>query len=120
MRCAGEGISDRLVAVSDCVYAVVVDADFVRGELNLHAEFHMLWTGFHVDDVAPDAGAAAVHNASNVGNGYAWRCERDDCEGAKFALVDDGHFPEVVSETASAGVSSIKESCPAGRALIGN
>src|SRR4051812_314965 len=52
--------SGRLEAETDGLVAVVVRADRVGGELDLHAEVHVVRIGFGVDHVAPHARAVAV------------------------------------------------------------
>ena len=60
-----ESVSDRFEAEADGLGAVVVGAERVRGQRDLHAERDVLGVGLDVDDVAAHARAVAVDDAGH-------------------------------------------------------
>src|SRR5688500_5572897 len=81
--------SQGLVAEADGLGAVVVGSHHVGGQLDLHAERHVLGIGLGVDHVAADARAVTVDDPGHEGHGHARRREGDDGERLQLALVRD-------------------------------
>src|SRR5205823_1079339 len=111
---------DRFEAEADGFDAVVVGADWIRRELDLHAQVHVIGIGVGVDDVAPHARAVAVDDRGHERNRDAGRGQRHDRERAHLAFGRDRRLLEGRTTTRRAGVAPVEEPRPAVDALVGH
>src|SRR3954470_6485695 len=110
---------DRLEAEADGFGAVVVGADGIGRQLDLHPERHVVGVGIGVDDVAAHARAVAVDNGRHERNGDAWRGERHDCERAHLAIGADRCSLELRAPARRARIAPVEEPRSALDALVG-
>src|SRR3954452_15616398 len=112
--------SQGLVAEADGLGAVVVRPGHERGQLDLHAERHVLGIRIGVDHVAAHRGAVAVDDPGHERHGHTGGGEGHDGERLQLALVGDRGVLELGGEARGTGVAAVEELRPAARALLGH
>ena len=102
----------------DRVDSLIVLPDREGGELDGHAELHVIGRRFDVHDVRPDAGTATVDDGGDEGYVDSGSREGHDGKGANLALSRERDGLEFGSRAARAGVATIEEASAARRALV--
>src|SRR5271154_2406102 len=103
---------------ADCLGAVVVGADHLGRQADLHAQRHVFGIGCHIDEIGLHAGALAVDDGGHVRHGDARRGERDDGERPHLAARRDGGLLEFGGLAVGAGIAAVEEAGAARRALV--
>src|ERR1700677_2477062 len=103
---------------ADCLGAVVVGADHVGRQADLHAQRHVFGIGCHVDEIGLHAGAVAVDDSGHVGHGDPRGGEGDDGESPHLAARRDIGLLEICALAGRAGVAAIEEAGAARGALV--
>jgi hypothetical protein len=103
----------------DRLDAVAVLSDRKRGELDGHAQLHVIGVRFDVDDVGSYTGSIAIDDRRNEWDIDTRGREGHDGVGTDFALGCDSDLVELGSRALAAGIASVEEARTASGALIG-